>query len=254
MSWLAGRADTRCLTFLRPSRGWNETDARDLDCADVLFVLFSAYSVEKARYAGRKAVLASQRQAGMQAGGSFLGRRGFAMRAWEFPDERANPRTYAFSIGSISNLGGQQLLPQHTASARISAIPPAPPANPEAHPGRELVRPSEEASSPLTVTAAGHQAAQQQRSSEQRTLVTEDLGAQGCNLRALLWLPPAVARCRCQVAHSRDTAGDGSRRWHFAGSIQATKQKAKKSHQAQRKETLAGWLATRGDAIRLRVQ
>ena len=174
----------------------------------------------------------------MQAGGSFLGRRGFAMRAWEFPDERANTRTYAFSIGSISNLGGQQLLPQHTASARISAIPPAPPANPEAHPGRELVRPSEEASSPLTVTAAGHQAAQQQRSSEQRTLVTEDLGAQGCNLRALLWLPPAVA-VRSHTRGTRRATGHDGGISRGPSRPQSKKQKKPPST----KERKAGWLA-----------
>ena len=191
----------------------------------------------------------------MQAGGSFLGRRGFAMRAWEFPDERANTRTYAFSIGSISNLGGQQLLPQHTASARISAIPPAPPANPEAHPGRELVRPSEEASSPLTVTAAGHQAAQQatqQRAAHPGHRRPRSSGLQSA--RAAV----AAARCCPLSLSGRTLAGHGGRRTGHDGGISRgpsrPQSKKQKSHQAQRKETLAGWLATRGDAIRLRVQ
>ena len=93
-----------------------------------------------------------------------------------------------------------------------------------------MVRPSEEASSPLT--AARQQAAQQQRSSEQSTLVTED---------------PICARC----CGCRTVAGHGGpRRWHFAGSLHPG-HKAK-SHQAKHKAK-KGWLATCRDAMQLRI-
>ncbi len=102
--WLAARADTRCFTFLPAS------EPRVKQTPDCAQVLFSAYSAEKARYASRKAVLASQRQAGMLAcrpagrsGASWLCNAGLGLSG--------NQRTNAFSIGSISNLGGQQLLP-----------------------------------------------------------------------------------------------------------------------------------------------
>lgn len=110
--WLAARADTRCFTFLPAS------EPRVKQTPDCAQVLFSAYSAEKARYASRKAVLASQRQAGMQAGGSFWGvvalQRGlgtFRQPTHECLLHRLHQQSWRAATAT-----------QHTASARISAM------------------------------------------------------------------------------------------------------------------------------------